>query len=1126
MSRPFAPDLAGRIAGLSPAKRQLLERKLQERATEAFPAEPIPRRAERGTAPLSFAQQRLYFLDRLKPGSAAYNVVRAIRIRGVLDVPALERALGELLRRHESLRARFREDGARILAEIAPALPFSLSVIEIRPVAGGKGETEALELAEEEAGRPFDLALGPLFRAKLLRFDAQDHIVVLTMHHIASDAWSVGLVFRELSALYGAFSAGQPSPLPELPIQYGDFAQWQKGWFAGEVLEQQLSYWREQLTGDPATLRLPTDHPRPTLPGSRGTVTSVHFSQELTEALQELSRRESVTLFMTLLAAFEALLSRYTGQEDIVVGIPIANRGRPEIEGLIGFFANTLALRSDLSGNPTFREVLGRVREVALGAYAHQDLPFEKLVEELRPERSLGRNPLFQVMMSFQSAAPGPPALRGLTLDLVPVETKTSKFDLALGVEEKEGSLSCRCEYSIDLFEDTTIQRMLGHFRNLLEGIVADPDRRLSAFDLMSDSERHQVLVEWNQTETEYPRDKTVHGLFEEQAQKAPQSVAVELEGKRLTYGQLNERANRLARYLRKRGVGPEVLVGLCVERSLEMVVGLLGILKAGGAYLPLDPAYPGERLRFMLEDAGAQLVLTQQRLASSVPASAQRVQLDADWAQIARESGENPASQTSPENLAYVIYTSGSTGKPKGVEIEHGSIANHIRCAADRFGLHPGERALQFASLSFDVATQEILATLSGGATLVLRSEGMIDTVATFLARCREWKLTVLHLPTSYWHELVAVSAAEGLRLPESVRLMIVGGEKALPERFAQWHEIAGKRVQFFNAYGPTEATVAATLWEAGPDAAEAASSRVPIGQPISNLRTYVLDGRLRPVPIGVAGELHIGGAGLARGYRNRPDLTAERFIPDPYRGGNERLYRTGDQVRFRPDGILEYLGRVDRQVKVRGFRVEPGEIESALLGIRGVREAVVRAHEDVAGEVRLVAYLVPDSSGPSVSDLRRLLKLALPAHMVPASFVLLDALPKTPSGKLDPSALPAPEFVHPEVGNPYRGPRTPAEETLTEIWMKVLRVERVGVEDNFFELGGHSLLATQVISRIRSAFHVELPLRDLFVNPTIAGLALAIARKQAERVAPDEIERLLAELEPPLTERSEDGQ
>ena len=737
----------------------------------------------------------------------------------------------------------------RIIAEIAPARPFSLSAVEIRAAPGEEGETEALGLAEQEASRPFDLALGPVVRAKLLRFDPQDHILVLTMHHIASDAWSVGILFRELSALYDAFSAGKPSPLPELPIQYGDFAQWQRDWLAGEVLEEQLSYWRKQLVGDPAPLQLPTDRPRPTLRSSRGAVTSVHFSRELTEALQELSRRESVTLFMTLLAAFESLLSRYTGQEDVVVGIPIANRGRAEIEKLIGFFANTLALRSDLSGDPTFRELLGRVREVALGAYAHQDLPFEKLVEELRPERNLGRNPLFQVMMSFQSAAPDPLALRGLTLDLVPLETRTSKFDLALGVEEKDGSLSCHCDYSTDLFEDTTIQRMLGHFRNLLEGIVADPLRRLSAFDFLGDAERHQVLVEWNQTETEYPRDKTVHRLFEEQAERAPQAVAVEFEGKRLTYGQLNERANRLARYLSKRGVGPEVLVGLCVERSLEMVVGLLGILKAGGAYLPLDPAYPGERLRFMLEDAGAQLVLTQKRLASSVPEGAQRVHLDADWAEIARESGREP-----PEP--------GLRGKPRlrhlhlrldrqtqgGRDRARVTDESHLGLRRTGSASGKGERVLQFASLSFDASAQEIFCDAFG----------------------RRDSRPALGGDDRYGRDLSrSVSGMEAHGPRPSDRLLARAGRgrsrrgatQAFPSRCVSWS--SGERGRCRNGSrtgrrergGPHAALERLwangsdggrdDAWEPGAGQVGALPRTVPIGRPMANTQTYVLDAR-----------------------------------------------------------------------------------------------------------------------------------------------------------------------------------------------------------------------------------------------------------------------------------------
>jgi amino acid adenylation domain-containing protein len=1125
MSLPSAPDLAERIARLSPAKRALLEHKLRERDADALRNELIPRRAKRDTAPLSFGQQRLYFLDQLEPGNTAYNVPRAIRIYGSLDVAALEKVLEELLRRHESLRARFREHDGRIIAEIAPTCPFSLSIVEIGAVACREREAEALRLAEQEAERPFDLARGPLLRATLLRLDPQDHVLLLTMHHIASDAWSAGVLFHELNALYEVFSAGISSSLPDLPIQYGDFAQWQSDWLEGEVLEQQLSYWREQLADLPV-LELPTDRPRPALQSRRGALQSVRFSRELTEALRELSRREGVTLFMTLLAAYQTLLSRYCGQDEIVVGTPILNRSRPDIEGVIGFFVNTVVLRTDLSGNPTFRELLGRVREVALGAYAHPDLPFEKLVEELRPERNLGQNPLFQTMLALNYTPSRPLALGGLRVEHFEIRRRTSMFDLSISFDEEPQGLSCFVEYSTDLFDPSTVTRLGGHLRTLLGSVVTDPDQRVATIPILTEPERRQVLVEWNETERAYPQDKTVHRLFEEQAERMPEAVAVELAGKRLTYGELNRRSNQLARHLRGLGVGPEVLVGLCVERSLEMVVGLLGILKAGGAYLPLDPAYPRERLRFMLEESGAHALLTHQAAAGSCPPlPARTLLLDASW-EIPREGEGDLDSGISPQNLAYLIYTSGSTGKPKGVEIEHGSLSNYVRFAADRFGLRTGERILQFASLSFDTAAEEIFSALSAGATLVLRSEEMIETVATFLARCRECNLTVVGLPTSYWHELVAVVSTKGLSLPESLRLVVIGGERALPERLAQWREMAGNRVQLLNAYGPTEATVAATFWEPSTGLEDSLRRTVPIGRPIPNVRVYVLGASLEPVPVGVQGELYIGGAGLARGYRNRPELTAERFIPDPFRGGKERIYRTGDRVRFCPGGNLEYVGRVDEQVKLRGFRVEPAEVETALREIAGVREAVVRAREDAPGQARLVGYIVPDPARPpSVGDLRRLLREKLPEYMVPSTFVLLDAVPRTRSGKLDAASLPAPEPARPELDNTYCGPRTPMEETLTEIWMTVLRVDRVGVQDDFFELGGHSLLATRVISRARDAFQVELPLRDLFLNPTVAELAMAIAERQAERVAPGELERLLSELESAARERSPDG-
>ncbi|MFY9550790.1 MAG: amino acid adenylation domain-containing protein [Thermoanaerobaculia bacterium] len=895
-----------------------------------------------------------------------------------------------------------------------------------------------------------------------------------------------------------------------MPVEHADIANRQRRRSPGDTPSARMAYWRQQLGGAPEALELPTDRLLPSTAMFRGAQTTFALSIDLTESLRALSRQEGVTPFVTLLAAIKTLLFRYTGQEDIVVGSIAAGRAGAEIAKPNGLFHNTLVLRTDLSGNPTFRELLGRVKEVTLGALENE-VPFERLVKELEAGRDPGRNPLFQVLFSFEP--PAPDFVSCLTPTAV--EASAAKFDLHLELDDRPERINGRLTYNTDLFDATTVARIAANWRTLLEGIVADPRLRIAELPLLTKAERRQVLVEWNQTEREYPRGKTVQRLFEEQAERTPEAVAVELEGKQLTYRELNARSNQLARHLRGLGVGPEVLVGLCAERSLEMVIGLLGILKAGGAYLPLDPEYPRERLRFMLEDSGAHALLTHLEAAgTSPPLPSRTILLDASWETIAREPEGNFDSGIAPQNLAYVIYTSGSTGKPKGVEIEHGPLTNHVWIAAERFGVRPGERVLQFHSLSFDASAQEIFTTLSRGGTLVLRSEEMIGTVATFLARCREWRLTILDLPTSYWHELVAVASAEHLTLPESLRFVLIGGERALPERFAQWREMAGERVRLLNAYGPTEATIAATFWEPDAGLAESISRTVPIGCPISNVRTYVLDGRLQPVPVGVPGELYIGGAGMARGYRNRPELTAERFIPDPIRGGNERIYRTGDRARLQPGGNLEYLGRVDGQVKLRGFRVELGEVEAALRGIGGVREAVVRAHEDRPGEVRLLAYLVPDGARcPSVRVLRGQLNETLPGHMVPSNFILLDALPLTPNGKLDVAALPAPESVRPELDDAYREPRTPVEEILTEIWMNLLRVDRVGVEDNFFELGGHSLLATQVISRVRDAFHVELPLRDLFLNPTVVGLASALAQRQAGRAAPAELDESLAE-------------
>ena len=1095
MNRPSTPDLAERIAGLSPRKRELLERKLRERS--ALQAKSIPRRAERETGPLSFAQQRLWFLDQLAPGNPFYNISSAYRIRGVLDREVLRRAVAAVVARHESLRTTFAVVEGRPVQQIAAEQHVQLLVVDISDAVEAERDARARSWIAAEARRPFDLADGPLLRTGLLRLSEQEHVLLLTVHHVVSDGWSMGILVKELAAFYEEFSCRRRAALPELPIQYADFARWQRESLSGEVLEKQLAYWRKQLADLPV-LELPTDRARSFEQTFRGAHHRTVFPESLTEALKELSRRENATLYMTLLAAFQALLLRYTEQEDVVVGSPIANRTRREIEGLIGFFVNTLVMRTNLSGDPSFRELLGRVREVALQAYAHQDVPFEKLVEELQPARDLGQNPLFQVIFAVQNAPTAKLNLPGLVLNGFGVESQTTRFDLEVYLWESEGRLNGSFIYSTDLFDASTIERMSRHFRVLLEGVVADPDRGVWELPLLPDAERRQVLVEWNETQTEYPRGKTVHGLFEEQVERAPQAVAVVFGQEGLSYWELNERANRLARYLSKLGVGPEVLVGLCVERSLEMVVGLLGILKAGGAYVPLDPAYPRQRLAFMLEDTRARVLLTQENLSESLPeGDFKRVRLDADWPEIARESRENPQSETTAENLAYVIYTSGSTGTPKGVSVRHRSVVRLVReTDYARFG--PDEVFLQFAPISFDASTFEVWGALLNGARLAVMPPGLpsLDELGIALER---YRVSTLWLTAGLFHQMVD-SQIESLR---GVRQLLAGGDVlSVPHVEKALRELPDCRL--INGYGPTENTTFTCCHALRRD--QPLGGSVSIGRPIANTCVFILDRNRQPVPIGVPGELYIGGDGLARDYFRCPELTAEKFVVDPLGGDREkRLYRSGDRARYRPDGTIEFLGRIDDQVKIRGFRIEPGEIESVLAQHPGVAEGIVVPREDAPGDKRLIAYVVTrDGAPPSAMQLREFLKSSLPAYMVPSTFVFLDALPLTPNGKVDRKALPAPEQTRPELEDVFVAPRNAVEQTVAGIWGQVLNFEKIGIHDNFFDLGGHSLLATLVFARLQKAFPVPLPLRTLFEKPTVAELSGAIEELRSAEADP----------------------
>ena len=1370
----------------------------------------IPRIVNRDSVPLSFAQQRLWFLDQLEPDNPLYNVPTALRLSGKLNVELLRRSLDAIVARHEALRTTFVPLDGSPVQVIGACRPVELTVIDLAHGPASEREAELRLALKEESRRPFDLSADLMLRATLARLDRDEHVLLLVMHHIASDGWSREILFHELAVLYGAFAEGKPDPLPELPIQYADFAVWQRERLQGKILEAQLSYWKQQLSAVPV-LELPTDRPRPPVQTYRGERRSFSLSKALSGELKALSRREGATLFMTLLSAFQTLLYRYTGQEDIVVGSPIAGRTRAEIEELIGLFINTLVLRGDLSGDPKFTELLARVREMALEGYEHQELPFEKLVEELHPERNPSRSPLFQVMFVLQNMPRTALELAGVTVTPLEVDSGTAKFDLTLSMAEAAGALAATLEYNTDLFDHGAIERMVGHFRILLEGIVANPEQRLSELPILTEAERHQLLVEWNDTKRDYPKDKCVHELFEEQAERTPDAAAVVFpstgsghsEDKQLTYRELNRRANQLAHYLKKRGVGPEALVGLCVERSLEMVVGLLGILKAGGAYVPLDASSPNKRLAFMLQDAHIAVLLTQRRLVEGLSDEVRHtICLDTDWQAIARESDANPVSCAKGENLAYVIYTSGSTGTPKGVLVEHRQILNYVKGISDRLHLEPGAVFAMVQPLSVDASQTVIFpALISGGCLHIISEERASDPQALgdYFSR---FPIDLLKIAPSHMAALQISSCPERL-LPR--RWLVLGGEASRRDWVENLRPMT--RCSTFNHYGPTEATVGALTFAIGREQSDNASSTVPIGRPLPNVHVYVLDRHGQPLPIGIPGELHIGGSGLTRGYLNRPELTTEKFIPNPF--SNEpgaRLYKTGDLARYLPDGNIEFLGRADHQVKIRGFRVELGEIEAVLGQHPDVRDVTVLAREDIPGRQRLVAYIVANKepaptiggrrryrlpnhmavaqlnkyetdyiyeeiferqaylkhgiairegdcvfdvganiglftifvrqmcktarvyafepnpfafeilslnaslyapgaklfdcglsnetktasftffpgfslfSGfyadaqvekevvktfmlnqqkagkahmaelleqadgilnerfspttlpvrsrtlsavmeeegvecidllkinaekseldvlngindvdwkkikqivlevdvqenlrailsllerqgydfiveqdallentqlryvyairpsedrrlerntartevkpiPMLSDsllspdeLRRFLRERVPEYMVPSALVFLQALPLTPHGKVDRRALPAPEQTRPELESSYIAPRTEVENVLAAIWMKVLKLGQVGIHDNFFDLGGHSLLATQVISRLREAFHVEMPLRALFESPTVAGLAAVIDERQKNRLTEEELERILTELE-----------
>ncbi|HEX3529114.1 MAG TPA: amino acid adenylation domain-containing protein, partial [Thermoanaerobaculia bacterium] len=1065
--------------------------------------------------PLSFAQERLWFIDQLEGGSL-YNVPVALRMSGPLSVAALARTLAEVVRRHEVLRTVFAGEGGQARQVILPPAGVPMPLVDLtalpRELREGTAENELLR----EARRPFDLARGPLFRPLIWRLDAAEHLVLVAMHHVVSDLWSLGVLVREVAVLYPAFAVGGPSPLPELAVQYADFAAWQRAWLSGEVLATELEHWRQRLAGAPPVLDLPLDRPRTAVRGHRGAVIGLALPAPLAADLLALSRRQGVTLFMTLLAAWQTLLSRISGQSDISVGTPIAGRNRAETEALIGFFVNTLVMRSNLANvgeGASFAGLLAQVRREALLAYAHQDLPFEKLVEELAPERNLAQTPLFQTSFALQNVTVGELELPGLHLAPYPIAESVAKFDLDLTFRESPRGLAGQLGYATELLDRTTVDRLAAKLLRLLAGFVQSPELPLAELALLSAAEQHQLLREWNDSSDATPAsDLCLHELFERQAARTPDAVAVSGDRGHVSYGELDCRANRLARFLRDvrgGGVGPEVTVGLLVERTPALVTAILGVLKAGGVHVPFDPTYPRERLALLAEDANVLVILTEDALAARLPAelweSCRVVRLDADWPQIARRLPTPLEPAAASGNAAYITYTSGSTGKPKGVVITHGTAVDFTLGPAASLGLDATDRVLQFSALSFDLTIEEIFPVLAVGGQVVLRDPAELATTHGLMRALTEEAVTTVELPTAYWHDWVFELQRSGERLPASLRRLLTGTERVLPERVDAWRTMG---VPLFHLFGVTEATINSTLHVVEPAVhATPTGAQLPIGRPSAGRRVYVTDGELREMPLGVTGELALGG-GLARGYLGRPDLTASKFVPDPFGGGwGERLYLTGDLARWLADGNLIFLGRRDWQVKVRGFRIELGEVEAALAALPEVREAVVMArqfasHASGAGDQRLVAYVVTEEGeATSPAGLRARLATTLPPHMVPSYFVSLPALPLLANGKVDRRALPAPEEMDAGIGD-ERGaaPRTPAEEVLAGLWSDLLGaglVGSVGREDDFFARGGHSLLATQLVSRVRTAFGIELPLRAVFEHPTVAGLAQEIEQR-----------------------------
>lgn len=1107
-------DLYKKLSELPQEKRRLLEAMLQEQGVDLSKLLIVPQSRDGNQFPLSYSQQRLWFLDKLEPDSALYNIAPALRLKGPLNVSALTRSFSEIIRRHEVLRTVFHEIDGEPVQIINPPFEMEIPVVGLEDVSADRLDDKIRTLAVKEATTPFNLSTGPLMRVRLLRISEEDHVLLVTMHHIVSDNWSTGLLIRELMALYDGNVNGTSVRLPDLPVQYADFAAWQRKWLSGKTLENQLTYWKKQLAGVDTVLNMPLDFPRPAYMTTNGDYITFSLDEETSARLNNLARQNDVTLFMLLTALFEVLLYKYSGQQNFCLGTPIANRNRQETETLIGFFVNTLVLRADIAGDLSFTGLLKYVKETTLNAYAHQDLPFETLVESLQPERNMSTSPLFQVMFVLNNAPMQSLQLSGLDIELLEFENKTSKFELILNAYEDKTGLKFKLEFNTDLYLPDTINRLISHYRQLISSVLDNPGARLSDLEMMTVDEKHLLLSVWSQPEKQYNQRTNLVRLIEKQAEVTPQNVALKLTEEQLTYADLNERANRLAHLLAGRGIKAGQIVGVCLDRSADLIVAMLAVFKSGGVYLPLDPTYPADRLNFMLTDSRAVLLITRTDTQDQFKSgSAELLCMDTIGEQLAAQSPENLNLKIRETDTAYVIYTSGSTGQPKGVEVSHYAISNHCLDIVDYYQLSPQDNVLQFAALNFDASLEQILPTFMAGATLCMR-ENDIWEISKFHEKIIQFDLTVINLPTAYWNQLCREWAEHAEQVPSSrLRLVIVGGDVFSADALTAWHKTAMRHIRLLNAYGPTEAVITSATFEVPEDFS---GSHIPIGRARANRHFYILDTDGHPVPIGIAGELHIGGDILAKGYLDQPGLTAGRFIENPFSEDEGRLYKSGDLVRWLPDGNVEFIGRVDDQVKLRGFRLEPGEIVHQLQTMPEIKEAIVTLRRDNRNEKFLAAYYVPaEGCHPSLTQMRDYLLQKLPDYMVPAAFVELDQLPLDPSGKIDRRSLPDPELARLSLNTEFIAPRNETEETLAGIVQTILNIEKVGIHDNFFELGGHSMMATQVISRIREHFDVELSLRTLFERPTVEQLALAITEARAGDQDNAELESMLDEIE-----------